>query len=64
MLADWHRLENATQILELLTMLLVSFHRATLRFSGDIKMDGSRLFEMLEQECGLILGNYCQLRHT
>jgi hypothetical protein len=51
--------DNAARVLKLLSLLLVAFHRAKLRFAGDIEMEGSKLFEMLEQEWGLILGNYC-----
>lgn len=41
-------------------LLLASYYRARLRFSGDIEADSDQFFQLLEHEWGLLLKNYCQ----
>jgi hypothetical protein len=41
-------------------LLLASYYRAKLRFSGDIEADADQFFQLLEHEWGLLLKNYCQ----
>jgi hypothetical protein len=44
----------------LFTMMLASYYRAKLRFSGEIEADADHFFQLLEHEWGLLLKNYCQ----
>jgi hypothetical protein len=42
-----------------IALLLASYYRAKLRFSGDIEGDADQFFQLLEHEWGMILMNYC-----
>jgi len=51
---------TATGTCSPITLLLASYYRAKLRFSGDIEADADQFFRLLEHEWGLLLKNYCQ----
>ena len=42
-----------------LALILAAYHRAKLRFAGDIDADSEQFFRMFEHEWGVILRNYC-----
>lgn len=46
----------------MLSLILISFYRAKLRFPGQLEVDSDRLFDALEFEWGAILQNYCHAK--
>jgi hypothetical protein len=43
-----------------LNLILVAYHRAKLRFAGEIEANAEEFFGLFEHEWGLLLKNYCE----
>lgn len=51
---------SAVDFASQLNLLLISYYRAKLRFTGKIEADAEQFFKLFEHEWGLSLKNYCE----